>query len=183
MVAKGLCVRGELETEQNCNILTPPALLAIAALLSRSPKLLDRGPWGPQALSLELVLTLASYLQNSDSNFKLQTNWTSCRTGLYHCLTPTCLLWASHLYRIQPVQSQGYTLISSNGCTCSLIDGWVNMLQMVSILPLNFDSSSLHSMSLRTTPRTACSTVFLVLLQGPSICLVLFYSLRVFHIN
>ena len=23
MVAKGLCVRGELETKQNCNILTP----------------------------------------------------------------------------------------------------------------------------------------------------------------
>ena len=23
MVTKGLCVRGELETEQNCNILTP----------------------------------------------------------------------------------------------------------------------------------------------------------------
>ena len=26
LVTKGLCVRGELETEQNCNILTPPQL-------------------------------------------------------------------------------------------------------------------------------------------------------------
>ena len=61
------------------------------------------------------------------SNFNnwLQTHWTSCRIGLYHCLMPTCFLWASHLHPIQSVYSQGYTLISSTGCTCSLIDGWV----------------------------------------------------------
>ena len=40
------CVRDELETEQNCNILTP-TLLAITAFLSRSPGLLKRGPGGP----------------------------------------------------------------------------------------------------------------------------------------
>ena len=67
MIAKGLCVRGELETEQNWNILTPD-LLAIAAFPSRSPGLLNRGLRGLQVFSLELVLTLASYLQNSDSN-------------------------------------------------------------------------------------------------------------------
>ena len=39
-------VRGELETEQNCNILTP-TLLASTAFLSRSPELLNRGPGGP----------------------------------------------------------------------------------------------------------------------------------------
>ena len=39
------CVKGELETKQNCNILTP-TLLAIAAFLSRSPGLLNRGPGG-----------------------------------------------------------------------------------------------------------------------------------------
>ena len=43
----------------------------------------------------------------------------------YHCLTPTCFLWVSHLHPIQPIHSQGYTLISSTGCTCSLIDGLV----------------------------------------------------------
>ena len=63
-------------------------------------------------------------------NSKLQTIWTSCRTGLDHCLTSTCFLWASHLHQIQPVHNQGYTLISSTGCTCSLIDGWVNMLHI-----------------------------------------------------
>ena len=48
------------------------------------------------------------------------TNWTSCRTGLYHCLPSTCFLWASHLHPTQPVYSQGYPLISSTGCTCHL---------------------------------------------------------------
>ena len=43
----------------------PQALLATAALFSRSPELLNRGPWRPQALSLELVLTVASYHKNS----------------------------------------------------------------------------------------------------------------------
>ena len=42
---KGLCER-ELETEQNCNILTL-TLLAITAFLSRSPGLLNREPGGP----------------------------------------------------------------------------------------------------------------------------------------
>ena len=42
-----LCMRGELETEQNCNILTPPTLLATAGFLSYSPGLLSRGPGGP----------------------------------------------------------------------------------------------------------------------------------------
>ena len=47
MVSKGFyCVRGELETEQNCNILTP-TLKAIKAFLSRTPGLLNRGPGGP----------------------------------------------------------------------------------------------------------------------------------------
>ena len=38
--------------------------------------------------------------------------------------------WASHLHRIQPALSQDYTLISSTRRTCSLIDGWVNMLHI-----------------------------------------------------
>ena len=43
-----MCER-ELETEQNCNILTP-TLLAQTAFLSRSPGLLNRGPGGPTSL-------------------------------------------------------------------------------------------------------------------------------------
>ena len=106
----------------------PPSL---AALLSHSAGLLNRGPWGPNPL-----------LRTSSHCRELQQltliHWTSCRTGLYHCLTSTCFLWASHLHPIQPVHSQGYTLISSTGCTCSLIDGWVEG-QYVTIFPFNIN--------------------------------------------
>ena len=47
----------------------------------------------------------------------LQLTEPVCGTGLYNCWTPTCFLWASRLHPIQPVQSQVYTLISSNGYT------------------------------------------------------------------
>ena len=43
-IQKG-CVWEKLETEQNCNILTP-TLLAIIAFLSHSPGLLNQGPGG-----------------------------------------------------------------------------------------------------------------------------------------
>ena len=39
----------KLETEQNCNILTP-SLMAITTFLSRSPGLLNRGPGCPASL-------------------------------------------------------------------------------------------------------------------------------------
>ena len=120
MVAKGLCVRGELETEQTARYW-PPVPLSLAALLSRSAGQLNRGSWGSHrpllgAGSLYSILSLTRVTP---------PNWTSCRTGLYHCFTSTCFLWASHLHPVQPVHSQGYTLISSTGCTCSLIDGWI----------------------------------------------------------
>ena len=59
----------------------------------------------PEALSTPLCWELVLTASNC-SNW-LQTNWTSCRTGLYHCFTSTCFLWASHLHSIQPVHSQG----------------------------------------------------------------------------
>ena len=108
-VAKWLCVRGELETEQTATYW-PQVPLSLVALLSHSSGLLNQGSWGPSPL-WELVLTTASYFQ---------LTWTACSTGLYHCLTPICLLWASHLHSIQPVHSQGYTLISSTRCTSYL---------------------------------------------------------------
>ena len=108
-VAKGLCVRDELETGQTATYW-PQVPLSLAALFSRSAGLLNRGSWGPSPL-WELVLTTASYLQLTEP---------VCGTGLYNCLPYTCFLWASHLHPIQPVHSQGYTLISSTGCTCYL---------------------------------------------------------------
>ena len=118
MVAKGLCVRGELETEQTATYW-PPVPLSLAALLSRSAGQLSRGSWGPKSLCWVLVLSTTSYIQ-----LWLQLTRTLCGTGLYNCLTSTCFMWASHFHPIQPVHGQGYILMSSTGCTCFSIDGW-----------------------------------------------------------
>ena len=61
-VTKGLCVRGELETEQTATYW-PPVPLSLAALLSRSAGPLNRGSWGLIALCWVLVLSTASYYQ------------------------------------------------------------------------------------------------------------------------
>ena len=46
-VVKGLCVRGELETEQTATYW-PQVPLTIATLLSHSAGLLNQGSWGPK---------------------------------------------------------------------------------------------------------------------------------------
>ena len=104
---------------RDCNILIPPS----SSVFSSTSFLFCR------AAQLGALRAQSS----AESWFSLP--WTAtthskltepvCGPGLYNCLTPTCFLWASHLHPIQPVYSQGYTLISSTGCTCSLIDGWV----------------------------------------------------------
>ena len=113
MVAKGLWKGYVREVswrlKKDCNILTPSSSVFSSTSFSFC--------WAAQPGAL--VFTTSNW------NNWLQTNRISCRTGLYHCLTSTCFLWASHLHLIQPVHSQGYTLISSTGCTCSLIDCWV----------------------------------------------------------
>ena len=52
---KGFVCERELETEQNCNILTPPAPPDIAVCHSRSPGLLNRGPGGSASLGHVLI--------------------------------------------------------------------------------------------------------------------------------
>ena len=47
-IESAVCER-ELETEKNCNILTPTPM-AITAFLSCSPRLLNLGPGGPASL-------------------------------------------------------------------------------------------------------------------------------------
>ena len=77
------CVRGELETEQNCNILTP-TLLAITAFLSHSPGLLNRG------LGVQPLLGHGSH-----SSIFSPTDLNFLSPGLYNNLTPTYFLRAS----------------------------------------------------------------------------------------
>ena len=94
----------------NCNILTPSSFVFSSTSFSLC--------WTAQSG----VLRAHSPLLSAGSLYSIlsPTNWTSCRTRLYHCLMPTCFL-----HPIQPVHSQGYILISLTGCTCSSIDGWV----------------------------------------------------------
>ena len=62
-VAKGLCVRGELDTEQTATYW-PQVPLSLAALLFHSTYFLHPGSLGAQTLNWELVLTAS----NCDSN-------------------------------------------------------------------------------------------------------------------
>ena len=93
-----MCKR-ELETEQNCNILTH-TLLAITAFLSRSPGLLNRGPGGPASLGHVPQPSIFSPTAQSGvprpssagccflySTFQLPNFLSSL--GLYNSLTPT----------------------------------------------------------------------------------------------
>ena len=123
-------MRGELETEQNSNILTP-TLMAITAFLSRSPGLLNCGPGGPATLRYgppssifsptdwgsELQLlnrgswgapllgagSLYSILSPTDSSFLC--------TELYYCFTSTQFNMST--VKVSP-------LIPPTGCICYL---------------------------------------------------------------
>ena len=93
-------MRGELEAEQNCNILTPTPM-AITAFLSRSPRLLNRGAGGLASLG---HVPHSSIFSPTDLNF--------LSPGLYNNLTPTLLpasVTISH--SVQPLDSQSYILI------------------------------------------------------------------------
>ena len=91
-----MCER-ELETEQNCNILTP-TLLAITAFLSRSPGLLNLIP----ASSLELTRS-------------------SCHQGYIIIWRPLFFLWASQFCtQFNPSTVKVISWYSSTGYTCYL---------------------------------------------------------------
>ena len=99
----------------NCNILTPSYFVFSSTSFSFCWAV-QSGSWGPIALCWVLVLSTASYLQLH----WLQLTEPVCGTGLYNCLTSTCFLWAFTSAPNSTVHSQGYTLISSIGCTCYL---------------------------------------------------------------
>ena len=94
---KVLSVRDELETEQNCNILTP-TLLAIAAFLG----LLNRGPG-----------TWFSFQH-------LLSNWSELPVMLYNNLTSTYFLRASQFTLNSTRRQSRLSPKSSTGFTCYL---------------------------------------------------------------
>ena len=110
LYSKGLCVRGELETEQRLQHIDPPTLLAITAFLSRSSGLINRGQRAQPLL--DMVLIPAS---------SLQLIWTSCHRGYIIIWHPPTSCERHNSHSIQPpVDSQGYPPISSTGCICYL---------------------------------------------------------------
>ena len=94
---------------KDCNILTP-TLLAIAAFLSCSPGLLNRGPGGPSSAG-----TWFSFRH-------LLSNWSELPVagGYIIIWHPPTSCERHNPHSIQPFDSQGYPLISSTGCTCYL---------------------------------------------------------------
>ena len=97
-------MRGELEAEQNCNILTP-TLMAITVYLSCSPGLLNRGPG-------DMFLIPAS---------SLQLVWTSCAPS-YIIIWHSLFFLRVSQFRTQfnPSTVKVISWYSSTGCTCYL---------------------------------------------------------------
>ena len=100
----------------NCNILTPSSSVFSSTSFSFC--------WAAQSG----FLRAHSPLLGAGSHYSIlliPTDWTCLWHRLIKLFDSTCFLWASHLHPIQTVHSQSYTLISSTGCTFSLINGWV----------------------------------------------------------
>ena len=114
-VAKGLCVRGELETEQTATYW-PQVPLTISALLSHSTGLFSLGSWGPKP-------SAGSWFSLPRTATRTPTNW----LPLWHRVIS---LFDTHLLLVGVASAPNLTrpyvkVISSTGCTYSSNDGWV----------------------------------------------------------
>ena len=131
-----MCER-ELETEQDCNILTL-TLLAITAFLSRSPGLLNRGSGGPASLghvpqySIFSAICLMSQLLNWGHEGSLcwvmafstvlVSNWTGLQTVLSYIIVqrPPSSCGHHKLHSFNPYTVKFIHWYSSTGHTCYL---------------------------------------------------------------
>ena len=128
-IERVVCER-ELETEQNCNILTP-TLLAIAAFLFRSPGLLNREPGGPASLG-------AGFLYRILSTTRLIPNWligglrassAGCWLSLPHLVSDSYDLQTGLISNSSDLQTLNRG--PSAGCWLSLphlVSNWLNFL-------------------------------------------------------
>ena len=125
-----VCER-ELETKQNCNILTP-TLLAITAFLSCSPGLLNRRPGGPAFLEhvpQSSIFSPTRLIPNSQSGawglpllgagfhnrILSPTNWLPVLTEDYKSSTLT-FLWTSQSHSFNPSMVKVIFWYSLSGC-------------------------------------------------------------------
>ena len=149
----GLCVRGELETERDCHILTPSSS-DHSSTSSSFCWAAQPGFWGPRPSVCKLILTLASC---PPTNSNCNSNWTDsrlemtqavCGTGLYICLTSACFLW---VYASTMSTGQGDIPTSLIGCTCYLhrCISWLIARSITKMLHYEFNlvSSAVSHMS------------------------------------
>ena len=99
-IERVVCER-ELETEQNCNILTPNSS-------------------GYNSISFPIFLGCSTEGLVLIPASSLQLIWTSCRRGYIIIWSPPTSCERRNSPSIQPVDSQGNPSISSTGCTCYL---------------------------------------------------------------
>ena len=78
----------------------PQVPLTIAALLSHSAGLLNRGFWGPKPTA-GIWFSLPRTATRTATN-RLQLIQAVCGTGLYNCLTTTCLPWRRNCTEFNP---------------------------------------------------------------------------------
>ena len=100
---KGFLCERELETEQNCNILTP------TVFLSCSPGLLNRGLRGPASLGAGFLYRILS-----------PTDWISCAPSYIIVQRPPSFCGRHKLHSFNPSTVKVIFWYSSTGCTCYL---------------------------------------------------------------
>ena len=126
-IERVVCER-ELETEQNCNILTPTLMAITALCLSRSPGLLNRGPRDPASLGNS---PHSSIFSPTDSNPNCSIGSpealpsAGCWFSLQHLISDSNFLCTKSYYCFTPTKFNLSTvkvisLRPSTGCTCYL---------------------------------------------------------------
>ena len=119
-----LCVRGELEMETDCYILTQSSSHDHSSTSSSSWRGCSTvGRWGPKPSVWSWFSLRGHPIFNCDWNWtRTDSNWLTQAvwgTWLYNCLIPTCFLWA---YTSAPNSTtstgQGDIPISLTRCTC-----------------------------------------------------------------
>ena len=126
-------MRGELEAEQNSNILTP-TLMAITSFLSRSPGLLNWGPEGPDSLG-----------HVPHSSIFSPTDWFPVFTQVIWLFDAHLLLVGiSNRTQFNPSTVKVISWYSSTGCTCYLhrCISYFDSLAGVNILDYKFKLQS-----------------------------------------
>ena len=127
----------------NCNILTPSSFVFSSTSFSFCWAA-QPGSWGPKTLCWVLVISTVFYLRLD----WLQLTELPVAPGYIIVWHPPASCERRICTQIQPIHSQGYTLIYSTGCTCSLIDGLVEGQYVTFVecgVPFHLHSYQVHS--------------------------------------